>query len=203
MSDVTIVMNLGNFASLTALAPTIAMLDTFSPNVRWYALRPANRPVTPPPAADDPLADYKARRKRARDQWAALEFRRDCERLGLDPSVTPTGIDASAANLGLQFLADQGVDPLSFVEAVLKRGFVERQSVATVDDITDLVGHEAFTQFAARSGEARLEEIENELAEALIYAGPAFIVEGEAFIGRQHFPLMRWLLGGRNGTPPV
>ena len=203
MSDVTIAMNLGNFASLVALAPTRAMIEEFQPTCHWRALRPANRPVTPPPSADDPLAEYKARRKRTRDAWAQAEFQRDCDRLGLDARQTPLNVDATAANLAMQYLADTGGDVLSFVTAALNRAFVERLPIATMEDVASLIDPDGFAEFAEGPGEVRLEEVENELAEAMIYAGPAYIVEGESFIGRQHFPLMGWLLGGQQGTPPV
>ncbi len=203
MSDVTIAMNLGNFASLVALEPTRALIEDFRPNCQWRALRPANRPVTPPPSADDPLAEYKARRKRARDAWAQSEFQRDCDRLGLDASQTPLNVDATAANLAMQYLADTGGDVLAFVSAALNRAFVEHLSIARIEDVVSLIDPEGFAEFAEGPGPARLEAVENELAEAMIYAGPSYIVDGESFIGRQHFPLMRWLLGGQNGTPPV
>ena len=208
MSKLTIVMNLGNFSSLVALGPTRELVDTFRPEVSWCALRPADKPVTPPPEAGDPLAAYKARRKRARDRWAEAEFKRDCERLGLDPAVTPESVSPRAANLGLQFVADAGGDVQGYVDAALHRAFVAREPVAETGDILDLIessGCDAagFDVFANDEGEARLDVVENELAEAGIYAGPAWLLDGEAFIGRQHMPLMSWMLGGRVGTPPV
>ena len=103
----------------------------------------------------------------------------------------------------MQYLADTGGDVLSFVTAALNRAFVERLPIATMEDVASLIDPDGFAEFAEGPGEVRLEEVENELAEAMIYAGPAYIVEGESFIGRQHFPLMRWLLGGQQGTPPV
>lgn len=203
MTALTVALSLGSFGSLCALAPTLALIDEFEPDVTWLAIKPMDTPFTSRPSADDPMADYKLRRKRARDAWTAREHERDCERLGLDASVTPRYIDAKAADAGLQFLADTGGDVPAYLTEVLKRGFVDRRSVADVADIEDLVGGGRFASYMAHDVAARLAAIEDELAERRIYTGPAYIAGDEAFIGRQHLPLIRWLLGGQRGSPPV
>jgi len=203
MSRVTICLTLGNFASFCALAPAFAFVDEYVLDVDWRALPPSSRPVTPAPSADDPLAEYKARRKRARDGWARREFERDCARLGLDVDGTPHSLDATAGDLGLQFLADRGGDVRTYLERAFRRGFVEVLPLAAPADVSDLVDVPGFESFAAGEGQTRLASVETELGEAGIYAAPAFIIEGEVFQGRQHFPLMRWLVSGREGPPPV
>ncbi len=203
MTALTVALSLGSFGSLCALAPTLALIEEFDADVTWLSIRPIDTPFTSRPSADDPMAEYKLRRKRARDAWTAREHERDCERLGLDASVTPRYIDARAADAGLQLLADTGGDVPAYLTAVLNRGFVDRRSVADVADVEDLVGREGFDAYVAHDVDARLAVIENELAERRIYTGPAYIAGDEAFIGRQHLPLIRWLLGGQRGSPPV
>lgn len=203
MSQITVCLSLGNFASLCAFAPTLAFIDDFGLDVDWRALPPSPRPVTPAPSPDDPLVEYKERRKRARDGWARREFERDCERIGLDVDRTPRSIDAAAADAGLQFVADHGGNVRRYAERAFQRAFVEGRSLATAPDVADLVDASGFDAWLAGEGPARLAAVEAELGEAGIFAAPAFIVEGEVFQGRQHFPLMRWIVSGRAGSPPV
>jgi hypothetical protein len=32
---------------------------------------------------------------------------------------------------------------------------------------------------------------------------PCYLVEDEVFLGRQHLPMIRWILGGRRGPGPI
>ena len=58
---------------------------------------------------------------------------------------------------------------------------------------------------AWRQGEGR--RAAGELADALRERGlqraPTYLVEGEVFIGRQHLPMIRWILEGRPGRGPI
>lgn len=208
MSSITLCLSLGNFASFCALSPTLSFIDDFGLDVEWCALPPSPRPVTPAPSPDDPLAEYKERRRQARDRWARREFERDCERIGLDVDRTPRSVDATAGDAGLQFVADHGGDVRRYAEGAFHRAFVEGRALAAPRDISDLVVSDfvdasGFEDWFDREGPARLAAVETELGEAGIFAAPAFILEGEAFQGRQHFPLMRWIVSGRQGPPPV
>ncbi|MDZ7684685.1 MAG: hypothetical protein U5O39_06480 [Gammaproteobacteria bacterium] len=203
MSSITICLSLGQFASFCAFAPALTFIDDFGLDVDWRALPPSPRPVTPAPLPDDPLAEYEERRKQARDQWARREFERDCERLGLDVDRTPRSVDATAGDAGLQFVADHGGDVRRYAEGAFHRAFVEGRALAAPRDISDLVDASGFEVWVEREGQARLAAVESELGEAGVFAAPAFILEGEVFQGRQHFPLMRWIVSGREGPPPV
>ncbi len=57
-----------------------------------------------------------------------------------------------------------------------------------------------FNDFVATNN---LRKIQEELLESGIFDSPAYHYEGERFQGRQHLPLLRWLMGGRQGAPPV
>ena len=36
-----------------------------------------------------------------------------------------------------------------------------------------------------------------------IFDVPAYVVEGEIYFGRQHLPMVRWMLTGKRGEPPI
>ncbi len=46
-------------------------------------------------------------------------------------------------------------------------------------------------------------EIQNAALEAGIFDVPSYLIDGEIFLGRQHLPMIRWLLSDRRGQPPV
>ncbi len=47
----------------------------------------------------------------------------------------------------------------------------------------------------------------NALQESLSLAGvldtPAYLVDGDIFLGRAHLPMVRWILTGRTGASPI
>ena len=50
---------------------------------------------------------------------------------------------------------------------------------------------------------AKLVDGAGELLEQGLLSAPAFVVDGEIFHGREHLPLVGWMLHGRSGKPPV
>ncbi len=46
-------------------------------------------------------------------------------------------------------------------------------------------------------------EIQNAALEAGIFDVPSYLIDGEIFLGRQHLPMIRWLLSDQRGQPPV
>jgi 2-hydroxychromene-2-carboxylate isomerase len=41
------------------------------------------------------------------------------------------------------------------------------------------------------------------LQERGLFQVPAYLVEEEVFYGRQHLPMIRWILAGRSGPIPI
>lgn len=41
------------------------------------------------------------------------------------------------------------------------------------------------------------------LREMGVFDVPAYLVEDDLFLGRQHLPMIRWLLTGRRGPAPI
>jgi 2-hydroxychromene-2-carboxylate isomerase len=61
----------------------------------------------------------------------------------------------------------------------------------------------AFEGFATTEGRAALASAQEYLLESGIQNAPAYLLGDEVFIGRQHLPMIRWLLSGRRGAPPI
>jgi 2-hydroxychromene-2-carboxylate isomerase len=60
-----------------------------------------------------------------------------------------------------------------------------------------------FRAFGAADGPSRLAALREELDGLGLYTVPAYLVGGEPFLGRQHLPMVEWLLGGRTGPAPI
>ncbi len=60
-----------------------------------------------------------------------------------------------------------------------------------------------YQDFAKTEGPHQLAKLQTELKAAGVFDVPSFIADGEIFVGRAHTPLLRWILSGREGAPPV
>ena len=57
--------------------------------------------------------------------------------------------------------------------------------------------------WAGGPGPAAAERMAGELRDAGIEQAPAYLVEDQVFFGRQHLPMIRWILAGRSGPKPI
>jgi 2-hydroxychromene-2-carboxylate isomerase len=65
---------------------------------------------------------------------------------------------------------------------------------ADLDGLADCFGADALSAVTT---------LHAQLAEAGIFNVPGFVVEGEIYNGREHLPMIRWILTGRNGPGPI
>jgi len=75
--------------------------------------------------------------------------------------------------------------------------------IADLDEITLLLKSLEIIPALAIDRSEKLVEIQGQLLEAGIFESPTFVFKGERFLGRQHLPLLSWMLQGRIGRPPV
>lgn len=59
-----------------------------------------------------------------------------------------------------------------------------------------------FATYAADKGKLLHDEIQRGLHPVGIFGVPTYVVQGEVFFGREHLPMVRWILGGRVGSAP-
>ena len=101
---------------------------------------------------------------------------------------------------------------MTYLSLAFERTFRERGDVESVQAVSDLISacgvpSEGFEALADAGTDQLAAESEAAL-ERGVYTAPAFVLqvpgaEDELFLGREHFPLLSWMLTGRQGTPPV
>ena len=159
---------------------------------------------------EDPLAAFKARRAKARRAFHEAEHGRKCQRLGISVEAGLRPLDFLPPAIGLKWLADKGAaaaQAVDYAEAVFAAHYREGREVASAQAIEALL-QEAGAQTggfaeAYESLGAALEAERDAMLEKGILGSPTFILEGEVFLGREHYPLINWMLNGRKGAPPV
>ncbi len=200
-------IDLGSLACFCALAPTTLLLAEIGAAVEWLPLvrerAVSNADGSMKVDEEDPLAAYKARRQHARDRWAARELVRNCEHLGISVDQGSRRFDATALNLGLLFLSTSGGDCRDYLQRAFRAAFVDGDDVEDAERVAGLVADARFAGFLQDAGEQRLWDVSASLNEQGLVVAPGFVCDGEVFQGRQHLPMIRWIMEGRQGTPPV
>lgn len=59
-----------------------------------------------------------------------------------------------------------------------------------------------FDAYVAGEGGATHDRLQDALHPAGIFGVPTYVIDDELFFGRENLPYIRWILGGRDGTPP-
>ncbi|HJL61647.1 MAG TPA: hypothetical protein QF517_06780 [Pseudomonadales bacterium] len=203
-------LDFSGISGFLALQPTYDLLDEVDVSVRWLPItgilnRMSNKAPSEP--SNDPLAAYKARRKKARDQFAEAELKRNSQLLGITPLQASRTFDAGNAHIGLLYLNQLGIDPRDYIALIYRAAFVDEKPVEDLQNICgylDQLGIES-TGLGAyeETGREVFEKLQEELLEQGIFDSPAFLYQGERFFGRQHIPLLSWYIRGSEGTPPV
>ncbi|MBL6690597.1 MAG: hypothetical protein ISP91_09410 [Pseudomonadales bacterium] len=207
-------INFGGLPSWLAIAPLKRIIAETGVAIDWQPMlgnlgNVASANVKA--GEEDPLADYKARRAAARSRAKARELERMCETLELSPQLGSRKIDPLFLALGLLWAREKtdGAGQMTFVETAFTQTYrtsaePSAESVAGVTEVLKLAGVDAdgFAAFCEAERESLKASRETTLQKSVLNA-PAFILEEEVFNGREHLPLIEWILKGRTGTPPV
>lgn len=187
-----------------ALGPARALADELGLAVDWLPFPAA--PMTPPPAAGD---DRGSRHRRIRARYLEADIQRYAAVQGLTIRALYRDPDASLISLGLLWLRrhapEQAVDFLQRTYSGYWQEGFDPEDAAAVAAVLEALGEDgsAFTGFAAGPGRGELASLRQRLVAAGVFTVPSLVVEDEVFVGRAHLPMVRWLLTGRSGPPPV
>ena len=210
---ITAYINYAELPSWLCLAPLRSLIDATGAAVELKPLLSSLGNVAGSnlnAGESDPLVAYRARRANARHRAASRENERMCELLGITPDKGERKIDPLYLSLGLRWLDQQDAGlsrNFDYTEAAFVKTFrdaAEVESAAGLKTVLASIGFDTdgLDQFM-ESERVVLETSREEILESGVFNAPAFVVDGEIFHGREHLPLIRWMLTGKPGVPPV
>lgn len=116
--------------------------------------------------------------------------------------------DSSLAHIGMSWAKQQGRAILKgYTDRVFER-FWKRELDIENPEVVKSVLTEAgadvaeFATYFSGEGRATHDDTQPAIFDAGIFGVPSYVIEGELFFGREHLPMVRWLLSGRRGPPP-
>ena len=151
--------------------------------------------------------------ERTPEQWAKIKYAyRDARRYAGELGYTLRGTekiwDTSIAHMGFWWAKEQSDEVLkAYLDHVYPRFWVREFDAEDVEVVAEALAAagadtEGFAAYVAGEGRAFHDASQEAVFEAGIFGVPGYVVDGEYFFGREHLPMVRWLLSGREGTPP-
>jgi len=189
-----------------ALHPAIALASELGVQINWLPLvaPPLNPPSTP--GAED---DRGVRHRRYRSQAIAREIETYAAAQGLVLREYYRDGDPSAFNLGWLWLRDRHPDRLEpYLADAFRAYWALELDPSNEEAVAARVGSSEgdaanFLDWYGSDGPVEARALANDLRERGLYGVPCSLVEDEVFLGRQHLPMLRWILEGRSGLVPI
>ena len=195
-----------------ALAPTLAVAEETGAAVDWRPFHLKPRPQRQKEEADP--ASRGALHRRVRADYRRWELGFYAHGQGIDWRCPEAEFDSFAANAGLLWMKRQDAGPGrydAYVSHVFTEAWAGRMDLSDRGAVQAAIasaggnGGEGagFSQFLDQQAGAELARVADEARALGANDVPAYVVEGELYIGRAHLPVVRWWLGGQVGDPPV
>ena len=202
----TVCVDFRNPKAYLALQPTFALEDELGVAFDWLPLpvSPMSRPSAP--RSDE---DRGTRHRRIRAEYNERDLRRYARVYGVELGDLYRNPDVSIASIGLLWTKREGPNTVrAYLRAVFERYWRARldiEDAAAIARVLREVGVDTagWDAYAKGSGRELFERTAAGLREAGLFDVPAYVVDGEIFFGRQHLPMVRWMLTGKQGEPPI
>ncbi len=189
-----------------ALRPTFALEDELGIAFDWLPLivSPISRPHV-----ERPDEDRGTRHRRMRAEYNERDLRRYGQVYGLELGDLYRNPDVSVASIALlwtrQYAPRKIREYLTTVFDRYWRAQLDIEDAAAIERLMGEVGIDTSGWIGYVNGTGRhlLDQTSAELREAGLFDVPAYRVAGEIFFGRQHLPMIRWLLRGKRDEVPI
>lgn len=205
-ADLVVGLDLLSPQAALALQPSLAFAAAHGVSVDWLPF--AGTPLRPPsePGPDD---DRGIRHRRFRAQAIARDLQVYAAAQGFElrnPYREGRADAAHAAWLWVRSLAPERlpewlVDLFGATWSLALDPDDERAVASRLDGLG--FDGAAFRAWRSTEGRRALDAAAATLGERGVTQVPAYLVEGELFWGRQHLPMIEWILRGRTGPVPI
>jgi len=202
----TVVLDIRHPFAYLALGPTIALRRDVAVEIDWL---PVRTQTLRPPSRSGPDDDRGVRHKRHRAEMIAREIAvyADAQGLRIESPYRDGATGAlHAAWLWVRAHAPEALE--SFLEHTFEQYWALDLDADSLDEVAALVAQRGldashFLEWAATEAPHAVVRVSDRLLEAGVFQTPAFLFADEIFYGRQHLPMIRWLLEGKQGPAPI
>jgi 2-hydroxychromene-2-carboxylate isomerase len=205
-SRLSVLLDLCHPLAYLALHPTIELARDEGLEINWLPIRvpPLRAPSTA--GADD---DRGIRHRRSRAEAIAREIGTYANAQGLVLRDYYRDADPTVAYVGWLWLREQRRERLEDYLVEVFRAYwaleLDPADEGGISRVIEDLGADAtgFEAWAVDRGPASVSVLAEELSERGLSGAPVYLIDDEVFLGRQHLPMIRWMLHGREGPGPI
>ena len=141
-------------------------------------------------------------------KYGYMDARRYAGKQGLILKGTEKIFDSSIANIGILWVKRHNRDLLKhYFEAVYPpfwRRELDIEDIQVVEACLEKAGADTkgFMDFCQNEGREIHDDLQAQLHPSGIFGVPTYVVAGKILFGREHLPMVRWLLTGSRGEAP-
>lgn len=150
---------------------------------------------------------------RTAQQWSGVRYAyRDARRYAALRGCTLRGTekiwDSSLAHIGMLWAKQQdGTILKGYTDRVYERFWrreLDIEDAAVIESVLKEAGSDlaGFADYLTGEGRTIHDEMQSAIFDAGIFGVPSYVIDGELFFGREHLPMVRWLLSGKRGAAP-
>ena len=184
-------------ASLLAFEPACALADDLGVAIDWLPFPTQTR--APAPARENETVSERHLRVRA--EYVVRDTARYARAQGIELDRDAQGVDSALACSGCLWANHHGVGR-AYVEYTLLPFWAGRLDIEDHAAIAGVLAHLGAPGFAG-CDPGELAAHQAALEERGVFNVPTFLVAEQQFVGRQHLPMIRWLLTGQGGPGPL
>ena len=192
-----VVLDIKDPHSYLAKDPTYALADELGLDIDWLPF--VSRPLRRHARGDN---DRGSRHRHFRAAYIESSIQRYAGVRGLTIRNIYRAPDSSLAGMGMLAARAHSEGALrNYLDRAFRQYWEDDLDIEDADIVSRLLsaaGVEAFEPDAAG-----LNSLQESLSLAGVFETPAYLVDGEIFLGRAHLPMVRWILTGRTGAPPI
>ena len=205
-SRLSVLLDIRHPLAYLALYPTIELARGEGVEINWLPIRV---PPLNAPSAARPDDDRGIRHRRIRAQAVAREIESYANAQSLVLRDYYRDADPTAAYAGWLWLREHSRERLEdYLTEVFRAYWAleldpgDEKAISKILESldTDTAGFEAW---AVDRGSASALALTEELRERGLSGAPIYLIDSEVFLGRQHLPMIRWMLGGKEGPGPI
>ncbi len=205
-SRLTVLLDVRHPLAYLALHPAFEFGEQRDIEINWL---PFAAPTLREPSSPGPGDDRAIRHRRNRAQMIAREIDTYARAQGLVLRDYYRDADAQAVESAWLWVRERTPSRLfPFLTEVFRAYWAVELDPGDLDAIAKLVASSGgdragFEAWAPDEGKARADALRESLQARGVSTVPSYIVEGEYFQGRQHLPMIGWILDGRPGRGPI
>ena len=189
-------VDFNSLASYLAYAPSVALANETGVSLKIFPYQTTARRVIKDHPSEEAQSHFENR-----DRYVTMDVERYIRLNGLDVKRKSSEIDSSLASKALIVADEQevGVAVAGAFFAGLWNGSLDSRDSEAITLVARQHGFEGVIDFDS----VDLNESRTMLQDLGVFTVPTYVLGGEVFHGREHIPMIRWLITDRNSEIPI